>query len=376
MSAKKATKQPPPSKNSTGSLTVLRGYFDAATGSGSGRFSFADGAILEGEIVDGKVNGLGEFIDPRGIHYQGRFKNTRYDGLGILRRPGLVYQGEFRDGLFDGYGVLKTDDGITYTGEFKTHFFHGYGVLHSSSDNRTYRGEFRMNEKDGLGCEITHDDGGAVMERFCGQFEKDLPRGYGIQLNVLNQWSYGYFEGEDQKGLGLRMDDTDGIFCGEFTAGFPQGLGLTIKTGDFPDPHRQRTPGNKVIAMGDHRQKRIDLGTYHGSLLNGYGARRDYNGDLYHGEFLIDSRHGQGHLEMTCKKTYEGDFRDDRLWGLGQMTYDDGEVVPGLYIDEHYCGKPLSFLEVMTPTSQEGPAPKIKKPRRSLWKRLRAMFFK
>ena len=50
------------------------------------------------------------------------------------------------------------------------------------------------------------------------------------------------------------------------------------------------------------------------------------NKDVYQGDFLNDTRHGQG-VFVHCQATrrYEGGFENDLFSGKGVLTYDDPE---------------------------------------------------
>ena len=58
--------------------------------------------VYQGQVKDGKPNGLGVIIYPDGIW-----------------KGGNKYVGKFKDGKFDGQGTFTLYEGIKYVGEFK-----------------------------------------------------------------------------------------------------------------------------------------------------------------------------------------------------------------------------------------------------------------
>ena len=73
-----------------------------------------DGTKYEGDIVNGKKEGMGAIYTPNGIKlYEGQFKNDKMNGLGILFYTNgyKAYEGEFLDGKKNGHGTEFTRDG-------------------------------------------------------------------------------------------------------------------------------------------------------------------------------------------------------------------------------------------------------------------------
>ena len=74
----------------------------------------------KGEIVNGKPNGQGTFINIEGHKYVGEWKDGLPNGQGTYTfSDGRKYVGEFKDGLPNGKGTQTYSNGRKYVGEFK-----------------------------------------------------------------------------------------------------------------------------------------------------------------------------------------------------------------------------------------------------------------
>jgi hypothetical protein len=68
-----------------------------------GTFKFADGAVYEGDWIDGKYHGTGKFSFGNGDVYEGGFRNGKYHGTGKLTyADGTVQEGTFIEDVFQG----------------------------------------------------------------------------------------------------------------------------------------------------------------------------------------------------------------------------------------------------------------------------------
>lgn len=70
-----------------------------------------------GWMVNGKLQGVGEYTYKNGKVYTGEFINGTRDGYGKLTYPGgSWYSGEFSNDKRNGFGVYDSDLGVVYTG--------------------------------------------------------------------------------------------------------------------------------------------------------------------------------------------------------------------------------------------------------------------
>ena len=122
-----------------------------ATGSVKGKFTFPEG-IYDGEVVDGKREGVGILLYPNGAAYEGEWHNDEPHGKGAKYKADgtLSYEGLWT------HGKRKTEnkritlkDGI-YIGGVLGNKRHGYGVMDYSNGER-YEGDWENDRKNGHG---------------------------------------------------------------------------------------------------------------------------------------------------------------------------------------------------------------------------------
>lgn len=106
-----------------------------------------DNGIYNGDVVDGQMHGLGDFIFNSGTRYQGSFKNNKMEGKGKLTYiSGKIYEGTFINNILEGPGACKWENGDFYAGEFKNGQMHGRGCYIWENGNR-FEGIFENNRR-------------------------------------------------------------------------------------------------------------------------------------------------------------------------------------------------------------------------------------
>ena len=67
---------------------------------GKGTYTFADGAIYEGDFKDGNYHGKGTYTYASGAIYEGDYKDGKKHGKGVLRGPdgAIIHSGDWKDG--------------------------------------------------------------------------------------------------------------------------------------------------------------------------------------------------------------------------------------------------------------------------------------
>ena len=74
----------------------------------------------QGDVKNGKPNGLGILIYKDGRKYEGNWKNGIWNGKGKYSfKDGFGYEGEWKNGVENGIGTLTYPNGDKYEGEFK-----------------------------------------------------------------------------------------------------------------------------------------------------------------------------------------------------------------------------------------------------------------
>ena len=117
----------------------------------SGKITFVDKTVYEGEFIDQIIKGKGVWKTPSGEVYKGTFDDGKFNGKGTwTNKAGDKYEGEFVGGKMSGRGTFTYVAGGEYSGEFLDGKYHGQGSLKYKSGN-LYDGGFKENEKCGYG---------------------------------------------------------------------------------------------------------------------------------------------------------------------------------------------------------------------------------
>ena len=101
----------------------MTGTFKAGKENGHYGIEIAKDLRYEGEMVDGKINGIGKLSNKiGGSHetYIGEWKAGVRHGFGkyIDKVNKALYVGEFKDGLWHGHGRMDQTNEYTYEGDF------------------------------------------------------------------------------------------------------------------------------------------------------------------------------------------------------------------------------------------------------------------
>ena len=191
---------------------------------GKGELYYKNGIKLEGIFIDGKLNGIGRYIDGKFICYEGIFnkgilrgKATRIQNDDTNKKE---YFGEIKNYTKDGKGILKCKNYI-YEGDFVNDKKQGKGILTYTENGNKYEGEFNNDDINGYGIYTFKN-----MHTYQGQFLNGTFNGKGIY-----KWPDGcYFNGEYvngiREGIGEYKFSNGKIYKGPFTKGKPNGKGI------------------------------------------------------------------------------------------------------------------------------------------------------
>eukprot|EP01032_Pedospumella_encystans_P018979 gene18979-21589_t len=130
--------------------------------------------LYDGQVKDGKKNGVGKFIHEN-YSYEGQWLNDVREGKGRLTySDGRVYDGQFKEGKKHGLGksiavngtVYEGNWGTIYHGEWVDDLKHGKGVA-TYADGSTFVGKFAQGYRL-PGGKFTRTDG-TVVEGTAGE---------------------------------------------------------------------------------------------------------------------------------------------------------------------------------------------------------------
>ncbi|CAD8048104.1 unnamed protein product [Paramecium sonneborni] len=188
--------------------------------------------------------------------------------------------------LYDQYGPYKPpDQQIQFDLE---------PVLINLNDKSYYFGKMQNNMKEGYGYHLTDS------EFYEGNFENNERKGWGRVINQLG-YKIGYWQ-DDQIQKEMEIKQENYSYKGQCQDSIPHGYGEL----DKPDYiykgffHYGKRQGKGINELKSHQER-------------------------YEGEFFDDKFHGQGIQYQTNGKKYQGNFKNNKWDGLGELHWPSPE---------------------------------------------------
>ena len=152
----------------------------------------------EGEIDGPYVRGYGCFLNNEILmKYEGEWKNSLKDGIGIESYKKNYYQGEFVNGKRNGIGEYYWEKDVFYSGEWKDNLINGEGIYYFSKD-AWYEGSFKNNKMEGFGILNVKNS-----KIYVGFYKDDFKDGFGIKIWDNDKKAYvGFWKNNKQEGFG------------------------------------------------------------------------------------------------------------------------------------------------------------------------------
>ena len=152
----------------------------------------------EGEIDGPYASGYGCFLNNEILmKYEGEWKNSLKDGIGIESYKKNYYQGEFVNGKRNGLGEYYWEKDIFYSGEWKDNLMNGEGIYYFSKD-AWYEGSFKNNKMEGFGILNVKNS-----KIYAGFYKDDFKDGFGIKIWDNDKKAYvGFWKNNKQEGFG------------------------------------------------------------------------------------------------------------------------------------------------------------------------------
>ncbi|MEO6132816.1 MAG: hypothetical protein ABIQ02_13285, partial [Saprospiraceae bacterium] len=211
---------------------------------GTGRFRFQNGALYEGQMVYGRLNGKGTLTYANGDVYNGGWKLNKREGIGTLTtKQGLTYQGIYNNNQLNGLVKVYDSKGGYFEGIWLNGQPGGSGH-YKASNGSTSDGEW--------------SDNGFIQTQHLTA--KEEPKDYIPDCNILPCGS----------GTGRLVFDDGSTYTGFFSNGLPDGEGeCKFMNGDVykglwkngrPDGHGVYTYSNGLVLNGEWKAgKYLDI---------------------------------------------------------------------------------------------------------------------
>ena len=319
---------------------------------GHGIFTYAEGGTrryYDGEWKDGKKCGQGKMVFTNGNCYEGEWKNDVRDGHGVYTNSfNNIYDGEWKNDKENGQGTFTYFDGKqwigeskdnkfwtgsgflhyynannevmkkTYEGELKEGQYHGHGVL-SYEYGAVYDGEWVEGKREGTGA-YTYADEGENKRTYVGEWENDVPK-HGVFTNKSKETYEGDFNGWSFEGHGIKRYDDKTVYDGEWKNGKRDGIGTFTYfdgkqwVGEFKDGNKWNGSGFLHYYSKGELLKKTYEGEMKGGEYHGHGVLSYEDGAVYDGEWVEGKREGTGAYtyadEGENKRTYVGEWEND-----------------------------------------------------------------
>jgi len=152
----------------------------------------------EGEVDNIHATGYGRYLNNEtGISYEGEWKNSLKNGIGIESYKNNIYKGSFMNGKRNGIGEYYWEKDVYYNGEWIDNYMNGEGIYYFSK-NAWYEGSFRNNKIEGFGILNVKNS-----KIYVGFFKNDYKNGFGIKIWDNDKKAYvGFWKDNKQDGFG------------------------------------------------------------------------------------------------------------------------------------------------------------------------------
>ncbi|MBQ9008415.1 MAG: TIR domain-containing protein, partial [Clostridia bacterium] len=205
---------------------VYDGDFVNGQRSGKGKLTYANGAVYEGDWTDNNKNGQGKMIYAGGAVYEGEWKNDKINGRGKMTYSnGYVYEGEWKDGERNGIGKLTYANGNTYEGKWENDNPSGSGVFTWADSTEEHPhvlvANWKNNKINGLG-KMTYSNG----DVYEGEWKDDKRNGQG-KMSYSNGDVYeGEWKDNKRNGIGKLTYANGDTYEGKWENDNPSGSGV------------------------------------------------------------------------------------------------------------------------------------------------------
>ena len=238
--------------------------------------------------------------------------------------------------LIDDFSIIN---GRRYKGEIKDGLPNGKGIGFNSYGFE-YNGEWLNGLPHGKGKE-TRNDGST----YDGDWSGGIPNGKGIQIlsngsTYEGDWVNGKFNG-----FGTYIEKDKFIQEGNWTNNFPNGKSKVTffdgysYDGDFIMGVKDGS-GTEILPEGNENMEYEYIGQFKNNLRNGKGKMTYYDGLIYEGDWVNNTWHGQGTIvDKELEITFVGNFVNGEKDGNGIEYYNNGNKLEGYYNNGKKDGK-------------------------------------
>ncbi|MBK6587100.1 MAG: hypothetical protein IPG22_02100 [Acidobacteria bacterium] len=153
------------------------------------------------------LNGIGKYLFPNGLVYEGSFVNGKASGKGkATYQDGSTYVGDFVNGKMEGRGIFLYANGNTYNGGWLGNVKSGQGTQTLKQSDELYVGQFANDKRNGKG-KATYKNG----DIYDGDWVNGLREGQATYTFPNGSYYIGGFLKDKQHGTGKQFNKLTGI---------------------------------------------------------------------------------------------------------------------------------------------------------------------
>ena len=255
---------------------------------GSGKMIYEDGTSYEGNWNNDLKSGQGKYYDIKGNVFTGIFTDDKFTGIAQIQNTNWSYQGEVVNYEPMGQGVKIFTNGDTLSGTWNEYGFNGIGKIKEASVDGS--DEFYYSE---------------------GTWKNGQLNGEGTRFFKIRA---PYSSVEDEIFL-------DAAYTGQFVNGIFNGKGKL----EFNDMrYFFSIEGNWINGLCPN-----------GQIIDSYSAGDEHCETSYKGEISSNfNKQGFGTYKDCDGNIYVGYFENDSENGQGKMTYRDGKIEQGTFVND------------------------------------------
>ena len=355
---------------------IYEGYVSVESNQpfGYGTYYGNNGTVYKGEFSGGNFNGYGTYTQSNGYSQEGFFVNDNLTKGQIVWSDGSKSVGNFTDGGLDGDGIIYNADGTTIDGIRSAC---PWCPINASMEiNVTYTDKFGNAAKTGFFDESDGDGFGTFTDINGGTLKANFKDGAIAPSRGMFLWNQGYdefygfekrFDKKTRKNLSKKdLGGTNGFGASilDFMPPIVRGS-LDIKnpltesvSSSFDCSELKENNGRIIWNVESKDYVKINIPkdclyisvydinatygnhTYIGDQF-GYGIYRFSDGSLYSGYFRAGTKKMAGYGEIVynsddIRKSYSGIWWNGKKNGYGQLTYKDGRVNKGIFINDEF----------------------------------------
>nr|XP_054511457.1 radial spoke head 10 homolog B isoform X12 [Pan troglodytes]XP_054511480.1 radial spoke head 10 homolog B2 isoform X12 [Pan troglodytes] len=199
-----------------------------------GVYTWPDGSMYEGEVVNGMRNGFGMFkCSTQPVSYIGHWCNGKRHGKGSIyyNQEGTCwYEGDWVQNIKKGWGVRCYKSGNIYEGQWEDNMRHGEGRMRWLTTNEEYTGRWERGIQNGFGTHTwflkrIRSSQYPLRNEYIGEFVNGYRHGRGKFYYASGATYDGEWVSNKKHGMGRLTFKNgrvyEGAFSNDHIAGFP-----------------------------------------------------------------------------------------------------------------------------------------------------------